>query len=353
MIIGLTGTKASGKSVLAKTFGAKGFVYYSLSDIVRKEASRRGITEPSVKVLQDIGDELRAEGPGILAKITLDTAGKQDDIVVDGIRNPGEVEVLRDFGREFYLVAVDAPQQGRYERLLKRGRASDPKNWEGFLEMEKRDFGDGKDMKGQQVGLCMDDADYFFWKDHQNAYDADIEFTKGKKGFFNLIEKFGERRRPNFDEVFMRQAFEWSLRSTCLRRHVGAVIAEGNVLLSQGYNGPARGIKHCGERGGCLRQKLKIPSGQQLEKCYAKHAEINAILNAGRTERSVVGATLFCTNYPCSSCAGDIIQAGIVEVQYLWGYESGGMAKEQLDEAGIKVQRFDGATPKGFVRFWG
>ena len=85
-------------------------------------------------------------------------------------------------------------------------------------------------------------------------------------------------KRPSWDEYFMEMAELTAKRSTCMRRNVGAVIVKDKHAIATGYNGAPRGIRHCEERGGCLRQKMGIPSGQRHELCMALHAEQNAII---------------------------------------------------------------------------
>jgi len=64
--------------------------------------------------------------------------------------------------------------------------------------------------------------------------------------------------RPDWDDYFMQIAFLVSQRSTCLRRHVGALLVQKRHILSTGYNGAPQGLAHCAELGGCLREKLGI-----------------------------------------------------------------------------------------------
>jgi dephospho-CoA kinase len=160
MIIGLTGTKASGKGEVSEFLKEKGFTYGSLSDRVREEAIARGIKDYNIKDLQDIGNELRAKhGTGVLAIMTLKKLGGEDRCVVDGIRNPGEIEELKK-RKDFVLIAVDAPLKMRYKRLKARGRESDPTtSWKDFLKANRRDLGNEENDKGQQVKKCMEMAD--------------------------------------------------------------------------------------------------------------------------------------------------------------------------------------------------
>lgn len=167
LVVGLTGTKSSGKGEVAEFLKKKGFFYYSLSDIVREEAKKRGLEKYTVKDLQDIGNEFRKKyGLGVLAeriikKIRIE---KKEKYVIDGIRNPGEIKKLDDI-ENFYLIAVDAPKRKRYQWLLARARASDPKTWQEFLKMDARDRGDGELNIGQQVGLCMNMANFYMMND--------------------------------------------------------------------------------------------------------------------------------------------------------------------------------------------
>jgi dephospho-CoA kinase len=156
MIIGLTGTKASGKGKFADILKEKGFVYISLSDIVREEATRRGILDYTIVQLQDIGNELREKhGAGVLAKMAISKFSEGENYVIDGIRNPGEIGEFGRYG-DFKLIAVDAQPEIRFRRILARRRHSDPKNWEEFLAMERRDLGLDELSEGQQVLKCME-----------------------------------------------------------------------------------------------------------------------------------------------------------------------------------------------------
>ena len=93
--------------------------------------------------------------------------------------------------------------------------------------------------------------------------------------------------RPSWDEYFMEMAVLTAKRSTCMRRQVGAVIVKDRHIIATGYNGAPRGIAHCADRGGCLRQKLGIPSGERHELCMALHAEQNAIIQAATLGRAL------------------------------------------------------------------
>lgn len=145
--------------------------------------------------------------------------------------------------------------------------------------------------------------------------------------------------RPAWDTYFMDITTLVAKRSTCLRRSVGALIVKDKRILSTGYNGAPSGLKHCLEIG-CLREKMKIASGERHELCRGIHAEQNAIIQAAFHGVSIRDAVLYCTNLPCSICAKMIINAGIIKIYYLDGYADA-MASEMLEEAGIEVIKLE------------
>ncbi len=149
-------------------------------------------------------------------------------------------------------------------------------------------------------------------------------------------------QRMSWDEYFMEMAKLASKRSTCLRRKTGAVLVKDNRVIATGYNGAPKGLPHCSEVG-CVREELKVPSGQRHELCRGLHAEQNAIIQAAVFGVSTKGATLYCTTFPCSICAKMIINAEIKEVVYDDEYEDE-LSRKMLLEAGVKVRKY---KPRG------
>lgn len=145
-----------------------------------------------------------------------------------------------------------------------------------------------------------------------------------------------------WDERFMDMAFKVSTWSSCFKedRQVGAVITKDKRILTTGYNGAGSGIKSCKEKGECLRVKLGIASGTRHERCYAVHAEQNAIIQAAKIGVSVDGATLYCTHQPCVICAKMIINSGIKRVVYKHGYPDD-FSMEMFKEAGVEIVQYD------------
>ena len=157
MIIGLTGKNAAGKGEIADHLKSKGFVYFSLSDALRDEATKQSL-DHSRDTLIRLGTEMREKhGNGILAK-RINEKIKQNKVnfVVDSIRNPGEVEDLRK-NDSFILIGVHADAKIRFERLMKRGRAGDSRTFEEFMEHEKKE--NNNEGAGQQLDKCLEMAD--------------------------------------------------------------------------------------------------------------------------------------------------------------------------------------------------
>lgn len=130
--------------------------------------------------------------------------------------------------------------------------------------------------------------------------------------------------RIDKENYYLDIASTVSERSTCMRRHYGAIIVQNDEIVSSGYNGAPRGRKNCGDLGYCAREAMNIPPGERYELCRSVHAEANAIISASR--REVLGATLYlaCRDPAtgdllqgtscCSMCRRLIINAGISRV---------------------------------------
>ena len=141
--------------------------------------------------------------------------------------------------------------------------------------------------------------------------------------------------RPSWDEYFIEIVELIKTRSTCVRRQVGALIVKDKRILATGYNGAPTGCKHCTVLG-CLRDELKIPSGQRHELCRGIHAEQNALIQAAYSGTSVKDGTLYVTHQPCVLCAKMAINAGIKKIVFAGEYPDE-LAMELLKESGMRV----------------
>src|SRR3989338_2880600 len=164
MIVGITRPIASGKSVLAGIFAENGFIRLTLSGEVRGELEKRG-RQIERAALQDLGNEMRSKyGNGFWAKRLIAKMAMEKNYVIEGIRNPGEVEEFRRLGN-FILIGVDAPVEKRIEWIKSRNKDSDPKTLEGVKAMDARDRGVGEAEHGQQSEACFELADNYIMND--------------------------------------------------------------------------------------------------------------------------------------------------------------------------------------------
>lgn len=165
IIIGLTGSLCSGKGTIANHLIELGFHHQILSDRIRDEIRSRG-QEISRTLLQDVGNELRLNfGGAILAERTFEIiANLPGNIVIDGVRNPDEIDFLRN-NLNAKIIGVHAPKEKRLEWYLGRAkdRGEDGKTPEAFERDDNRDFGIGEPENGQQVGKCLEMADILLW----------------------------------------------------------------------------------------------------------------------------------------------------------------------------------------------
>ena len=140
MLIGLTSRNAAGKDEVARYLVEHhGFVYFSLSDILREELERESLPVTRENLIAR-GNALRQEkGAGVLAETVLAELEGVKEAVVVSIRNPGEVSALRTRD-DFILVGVDAPVQLRFERARARRRSDDAKTLEEFIRDEQAEL---------------------------------------------------------------------------------------------------------------------------------------------------------------------------------------------------------------------
>jgi dCMP deaminase len=115
------------------------------------------------------------------------------------------------------------------------------------------------------------------------------------------------RVRVDWHQYFMNIANEVATRSTCDRKHVGAVIVRDKTILSTGYNGSVRGLPHCDDAGHMMEDNH----------CVATiHAESNAIIQAARNGVRLEGADIYVTASPCWNCFKMLANSGIKNIYY-------------------------------------
>ena len=403
LVIGLTGPVGSGCSSMASVLEAEGFKRYKVSDAIRQELVAMGKKaekplENWRKKLQDHGDKRRKERVSywvdkVAERIREDKLG-DSPIVIDGVRNFGEVLALRETFPNFFLVAICAERQNRWPRVAKdyEGRQSE------FERDDRRDQNEGFD-SGQTVQKCVDDADFVYFNNAQHfvlvrgaerpdTTKINHDLQRQLNDFVPLMQGKSDGRAPTPEEVQMAVAYALSNQSSCLKRHVGAVITimheDRELPISMGYNENPAGVRRCVDNGGCFKdehmhswflaqgkvycpqcaaaileptEETRCKCGDSLidwlrptrgmELCTALHAEERAVRSLG--DRPAKGSKLYVTTFPCFQCARLILDARIKELVYVEAYP-GIEAQKFLVENGVTVKPFNGFTARAFFR---
>jgi dCMP deaminase len=142
-----------------------------------------------------------------------------------------------------------------------------------------------------------------------------------------MKKKSAGKTRVSWDEYFMNIAIQAATRSTCDRKHVGAVIVRDKTILSTGYNGSIRGLPHCDDIGHMMENSH----------CVATvHAEANAIIQAAKHGTVINGADIYVTASPCWDCFKLIANSGIKRIFYYEFYRDERIIKIAR-QAGIKL----------------
>lgn len=325
----------------------------------------RQYSEKSDGVASLIVTQIRAQRNG------QDTASSRA-FIVDSLKNPKEIEVLDQiYSRNYYTVAVYSPTSARKDNIANKISKSrhEPicdQHLNLAQEIIDRDQ-KGKSPHGQSVRETFPKADFFI--------DTQKDISVQIKRFIELV--FGEPFiTPTLDEYMMFVAKATALRSCDLSRQVGAVIVDQyGTIVSTGCNEvptPKGGFYYEGRENtiGDNRDKVEQhdPNFHEIERSIGElidvmkeagfiqkkessaklaeelihgdhkeltaearirnliefgrvvHAEMHAISQAALTGRSVKGATLYCTTYPCHICARHVIASGIEEVVYIEPY---------------------------------
>ncbi len=182
-VIGLVGPIASGKDTVLDELVTHGFKAYFLGDRTREEADRRGLPHDRA-ILQNMGNDLREKfGDDTLVKQTEKLIAPFDNrIVIDGIRNKGEIAYIRK-KYSALIIGVDATIERRKIFSKKRRGDADPKTKGEFERVEKRDRGIGEGSHGQQVKECLKISDI--------VIENKGSLPEFRRGIQKVLEKFG------------------------------------------------------------------------------------------------------------------------------------------------------------------
>lgn len=409
------------KKCLEKNFG---YSYAEILKLSRQIEKLSGVAPAGneydrVKYLIDKGDELRKKyGAGVLAELAVSEIAldrqkqkKKDGLetfeprrvchVIDSIKNQQELDLLRLVYRDMiYVVGVYAPQSRRTKSLEQKGMSL-----QQIYTLIDRDSGE-EFAHGQTVRDTFPNADFFLRIDSNSGSQVEARVER----FLNLI--LGVKVvTPTFSETAMYAAASAAGNSGCLSRQVGAAItnSEGDVI-STGWNDVPKfggGLYaadpngdpkadhdlRCWNKGAkchnddekhliaemLVDELVKAETIAEPDKEKAKtavlantklknliefsrsvHAEMHAIINAGRSGMSLAGSKLFVTTYPCHSCARHIVAAGISEVYFIEPYRKSlatklhddAITEDESDTKKVRVLPYDGVAPTRFLKLF-
>jgi deoxycytidylate deaminase len=322
--------------------------------------------------------QLRAERMGVTPEPNSAVVpdGTRRAYILDSIRHPAEVQLLRHIYQDaFVLIGVVCDEKTRLERIVNKYRNAGRRDAEDFMKRDAK----AAEQHGQRVSDAFHLSDMFLDNSSSRQLDdgspnPDWDINEHLRRLIKIITHT-EVVRPKIGETAMHNAYTASMRSACMSRQVGAALVDhdGNVVATGTNEVPKAGGGVYGEQfasadspepdhrcvyrtqGGAtpfcsstreqteLVQRLieEIPElngadamrkraliqdirngglGDILEFSRAVHAEMDALISAGRSGAGTVATRLFVTTYPCHYCARHIVTAGVDEVQFIEPY---------------------------------
>ncbi len=317
---------------------AKGLIL----NVRQLRAQKRGLDDPGVRVVPD---------------------GKRRAYILDSIRHPAEVDLLRHICQDaFILIGVVCEEQRRLSRVMKKYEDAGEVKAKRFMKRDER----AAEKHGQRVSDAFHLSDFFV----DNTIER-FEAGGAESGAWDINAKLrrlvkiithSEIIRPEISETAMRHAHSAAMQSACLSRQVGAALvdANGNVVATGTNEVPQAGGGLYGERFGAseaedhrcafrrtgstaycsnTREQIQIVDdlidevpelsavidpirrnilrqlirkgrlGDLIEFSRAVHAEMDAVLSAGREGISTIGTRLYVTTFPCHYCARHLVSA--------------------------------------------
>ena len=164
LVIGVAGMPGAGKATVREIVGEMGYPIIVMGDEVRRETARRGLPPTPENVGMVMLKLREEEGPAAVAKRCLPRVMEAEGevVLIDGIRSLHEVEEFRKHFPNFVLIAIHASPKTRFQRLFRRGRSDDPKDWQTFLERDRRELSVG-------LGDVIATADYLIVNEGSKA----------------------------------------------------------------------------------------------------------------------------------------------------------------------------------------
>ena len=164
IIVGVTGKAGAGKGKVVSFFTSKGYSHFSVRDFLLKEIEKRNmpaVRDSAIKVANLLR---REKSPSYLIEQVYEEAKKQDkNIIIESLRTPAEVAYLKSIPHSF-LIAIDAPQNIRYERIKNRNGNFDKISFEQFADEDTRESA-SKDPSEGNIEACIKLADFVVQND--------------------------------------------------------------------------------------------------------------------------------------------------------------------------------------------
>lgn len=323
---------------------------------------------------------------------------KKRAYLIDSIRHPAEIQLFRrTYANAFALIGVVCQEDARRERALGKYFTAPEKavqaNINRVAAFISRDADDPSAKHGQHVADAFHEADFFVDNTINDPADEKSFLNEALGRLLNIIAH-DEVRRPTIEETAMHHAHSARVRSACMSRQVGAALMDqdGTVVATGVNEVPRAGggvygenfdtthppedhrcvfrsTKYCSsnreqnliveELIGQIAELKDVPDkealaerirstrlGGLIEFSRAVHAEMDAVISAGRQGVSTIGTRLFVTTFPCHYCARHIVSAGIYQVQYIEPYPKSRALALHDDAIEIDPSRW---TPPEFV----
>ncbi|MCX7208693.1 MAG: anti-phage dCTP deaminase [Proteobacteria bacterium] len=382
-----------------------------LSSII-KEMKGEGVGSCAIEVKKDLinkGNEIRRENgrAAYIAEKAIEQtflerleyfpdgkyASRRVCTIINSIKNSAEHRLFKEiYGESFYLLGVFSSNEVRIRNLT----GDDKKLLRDAEDLIKVDHAEAGGF-GQEVGKVFHSADYFIRL--EGPAQVDLKIERYLKLIFDT-----EVITPDIHESAMFEAASAARNSACLSRQVGAAIVnDDGLIISTGWNdvpkfgggtyksGPLdkrcfndgkycrndknknhlvssvidelihQGIVTSGNRDGVSKILFDSAIGDLIEYSRAVHAEMHAILNAGRSKSGhLVDSVLYCTTYPCHSCARHIVASGIKEVYFIEPYpksravtlHSDSITEDEGAIGKLKLLAYEGVAPSRYLAFF-
>lgn len=296
--------------------------------------------------------------------------GKPRAFIIDSIRHPAEVGLLRRiYGDAFVLIGVVCEYEERLRRMSTKYEDAGEAAAKKFMQRDSK----APEKYGQRVSDAFHLADFFVDNTERRILKESKPNPKWEVSQdlerLTMLVTHASVARPTTAETAMHAAAGAAMRSACMSRQVGAALVDrdGN-LISTGTNEAPKagggvygsgfahgepdhrcvyGNKFCSNtvaqkdiaeellqeilddddrlrdaqfRERALRRIRDGRVGDLLEFSRAVHAEMDALLSAGRMGATTIATRLFVTTFPCHYCARHIVSAGVDEVQFIEPY---------------------------------